>query len=454
MRRAPYPPLAPGGEGLDAPPTAPLELRQRMAEVYGVQAACLLPVRGALHGIELAARCANASGHGIHTIKSPDGRTTLDVGAAHKLAKTASLVVIDESLIEFSETPTLAAFACASSNFIVLRDLSFAYGLAGAPCGAAIANPSIIARLEAMLEPCALATPTARLALAVLDASRLPLTHSRWRTVRAERARIATQLSASDGVRSASEGAGPYVFARFTEPAIARAAIAAFMLEADEQIDGAFRLDIGAPAYNERLLAAFGAGATKPSRRAEIVRDTKETRIVVAVDLDRAGEAQIATGIGFFDHMLGQVALHGGFSLSLTCVGDLHIDTHHTLEDCAIALGQALDKALGDRRGIGRFGFLLPMDETEAQVSLDLSGRPFAVFSGAFNAPLIGAYPTEMTAHIFRSLAENMRASIHISVSGENDHHKTEACFKALGRALRAAIRVQGDATPSTKGVL
>jgi histidinol-phosphate aminotransferase/imidazoleglycerol-phosphate dehydratase/histidinol-phosphatase len=152
--------------------------------------------------------------------------------------------------------------------------------------------------------------------------------------------------------------------------------------------------------------------------------------------------------------MLDQVAAHGGFSLVLSCDGDLEIDAHHSVEDCAIALGTALREALGDKRGIGRFGFALPMDEAEAQVLIDLSGRPFSRFEGAFAASHIGDYPTEMTAHVFRSLAESMGAAIHVKVEGENDHHKTEACFKAFGRALRQAIRMEGDALPSTKGVL
>ena len=153
--------------------------------------------------------------------------------------------------------------------------------------------------------------------------------------------------------------------------------------------------------------------------------------------------------------MLDQVAAHGGFALTLACEGDLEIDAHHSIEDCAIAFGQALRAALGDRRGIGRFGFALPMDEAEAQVLIDLSGRPFSRFEGDFAASHIGAYPTEMTAHVFRSLADTLGAAIHVKVSGENDHHKTEACFKALGRALRQAIaREGGDALPSTKGVL
>jgi histidinol dehydrogenase len=189
-------------------------------------------------------------------------------------------------------------------------------------------------------------------------------------------------------------------------------------------------------------------------RRGAVKRETKETAIAVNIDLDSPGPVQIASGVGFFDHMLEQIAHHGGFSLVLSCAGDLHIDAHHSIEDCAIAFGRALSEALGERRGLARFGFVLPMDEAEAKVSVDLGGRPYLVFEGAFTAPAIGSYPTEMTEHIFRSLAQAMGANIHVSVTGDNDHHKTEACFKALGRALRQAIRVEGVVVPSTKGVI
>jgi len=191
-----------------------------------------------------------------------------------------------------------------------------------------------------------------------------------------------------------------------------------------------------------------------PARSSEVTRDTKETQIAIAVDLDRPNPRKIATGVPFYDHMLDQVAAHGGFSLILSCDGDTAIDAHHTVEDCAIALGTALGRALGDKRGIGRFGFALPMDEAEAQVLIDLSGRPYSRFEGTFSAAHIGDYPTEMTAHVFRSLADSLGAAIHVKVEGENDHHKTEACFKAFGRALRQAVRHEGDALPSTKGVL
>lgn len=189
-------------------------------------------------------------------------------------------------------------------------------------------------------------------------------------------------------------------------------------------------------------------------RRALVQRDTKETRIRVELDLDGPAEARIATGLPFFDHMLEQIGKHGGFSLDLRADGDLHIDEHHTIEDSGLALGQALREALGDKRGIGRYGFTLPMDETLASAALDFSGRPYLVFDGQFSRERVGDMPTELVAHFFRSLCDAAGLNLHLSVRGDNDHHKIEACFKALARALRQAIRREGRALPSTKGAL
>ena len=200
------------------------------------------------------------------------------------------------------------------------------------------------------------------------------------------------------------------------------------------------------PAIARRILGQ--------ARRAQVHRKTKETDIHVEVDLSREGPSTIATGLGFFDHMLEQVAKHGGFALDLNCSGDLHIDEHHTIEDCALALGAALREALGDKRGIARYGFLLAMDEAEAQVALDLSGRPFFVWEGRFNRERVGELPTELVPHFFRSLAEALGAALHISVRGENSHHMIEACFKGVGRSLRQAVRQEGRELPSTKGAL
>jgi imidazoleglycerol-phosphate dehydratase/histidinol-phosphatase len=189
-------------------------------------------------------------------------------------------------------------------------------------------------------------------------------------------------------------------------------------------------------------------------RLGTVARRTRETSIEVSVDLDRPAESRIRTGLGFFDHMLDQLGKHGGFALTLGCEGDIGVDEHHTVEDCALALGQALRQALGDKRGIGRYGFTLPMDESLASAALDLSGRPCFVFEGRFPRERVGDLPTELVPHFFRSLCETLGANLHLSVRGENAHHMVEACFKAVARALRQALRREGSELPSTKGAL
>lgn len=193
------------------------------------------------------------------------------------------------------------------------------------------------------------------------------------------------------------------------------------------------------------------------SRTAELHRKTSETDIDIKLDLDGTGKSEIQTGLNFFDHMLEQISRHGFIDLQLNCKGDLQVDEHHTIEDVAIALGTAIDKALGDKKGIERYGFVLPMDETQARVAIDLSGRPYLVFEGSFIREYVGDMPTEMVKHFFYSLAMNLKATIHVTFSGDNDHHKIEACFKGLARSLKAAIerneRIKNQ-IPSSKGTL
>ncbi len=252
----------------------------------------------------------------------------------------------------------------------------------------------------------------------------------------------------------------------------------------DRETDMQFATNLGVRGFRLKDghydWAVIAHALTASPRTATVERTTKETKITVQVDLDRASEPAIATGHGFFDHMLEQLGKHGGFGLAVRCAGDLHIDEHHTVEDCALAIGQALKQALGDKRGIGRYGFdggegqggesasaaadgfgaearaafALPMDETRASAVVDFSGRPYFVFEGAFQRAEVGGLATELVPHFFRSLCETSGLNLHLQVRGENTHHMVEACFKVVARALRLAIRREGTALPSTKGVL
>ena len=194
-------------------------------------------------------------------------------------------------------------------------------------------------------------------------------------------------------------------------------------------------------------------------RIADISRQTNETQIQIKLDLDGSGKNNISTEIGFLDHMLNHLAVHGLFDLSLQAKGDLHIDSHHTVEDVALALGQAFDKALGDRRGVVRMGdCFAPMDETLAHVAIDLSGRPYSVIQAEWHTPYIANIPTTLLPHFFESFAITARCNLHARVLyGGDDHHQAEALFKAWARALDAATRIdprRSDTIPSTKGIL
>nr|WP_280638962.1 histidinol-phosphate transaminase [Sphingomicrobium aestuariivivum] len=510
----PYEPLAGGRDINRYPEPQPDTLRRRMAGLYGVFPQRLWVTRGSDDAIDLLCRAflrpgedrilvveptfsayaqfARIQGAKVDSVRM-DGDFAFDAGAVLRAAKDGpapkllflctpnnptgtpiavetvrdiaaalpdTLVVADEAYGEFADAPSLAPDAGNVDNLVVLRTLSKAYGLAGARIGCAIADANVIDWLARVSPPYPLPGPSIAAALGALAPERMPIHRARIADLLAERARLAALLRGVDEVEALYEG-GNFLFLTVADPeglAQRLEAAAVKVRFRPNAAPGGVRVTIGTEAENRALLAVFGITDAAPRRRrASVTRDTAETRIAVAVDLDDPEpKRQISTGIGFFDHMLDQVASHGGFSLTLACTGDTHIDPHHSIEDVALALGAALDKALGDRAGIGRFGFALPMDETRAEVLVDLSGRPYAKFDGSFTTEHLGEFPTEMTPHVFRSLADSMRAAIHVSVEGENDHHKVEGAFKAFGRALRQGLATgaSGKGIPSTKGSL
>ena len=191
-----------------------------------------------------------------------------------------------------------------------------------------------------------------------------------------------------------------------------------------------------------------------PARKASVVRTTKETDIKIDINLNGQGKSTIATGIAFFDHMLDQLSRHGNVDLNIQVKGDLHIDEHHTIEDTALALGEAFLKALGDKRGIERYGFCLPMDDCLAQVAIDFGGRPWLVWEAEFKREKIGEMPTEMFYHFFKSFSDTAKCNLNIKAEGTNEHHKIEAIFKAFAKAVKMAVKKEGNLLPSTKGML
>lgn len=510
----PFPPLGPAGVNR-YPEPQPAALRAAMAALYGVAPEQFLVTRGGDDAIDLLCRTFLRPGEdavavclptfsayahfaklqgarviearlgadyafdakavlraveGERNLKllfvcSPNNPTGTPVDPAEVLrlcdALPDTIVLLDEAYLEFGDTPSLTAEALRRDNLLVLKTLSKAFGLAGARVGGLAGPAELIDMVGRAAPPYPLPTLCIDAAAAALSPARRAVHEERIAQLIAERERMAPLLATSPSVRRIHRSAGNFLFLEVADAAALAERLGKLGIRVrfrENAAPGGVRLTIGTPEENEAALRAFEVPATAlpRSRTAAVARDTKETKIAVAVNLDEAEPRRIDTGLPFFDHMLDQVAAHGGFSLVLSCEGDHQIDAHHSVEDCAIALGQALDKALGDRRGVGRFGFALPMDETEAQVLIDLSGRPFSRFEGEFSASHVGAYPTEMTPHVFRSLADSLRAAIHVTVKGENDHHKVEACFKAFGRALRPALAIEGrgDALPSTKGLL
>ncbi len=383
------------------------------------------------------------------------------IDLCNRLAGRA-LVVVDETYIDYATADSLIAGLESHANIVILRTLSKSHAAAGLRLGAAVARKDVSELMAKVLAPYPLPQPVISTALTIMT----PANQQRLAKKRADmlqrRKEFAGAIAAIDGVETVFPSDANYLLVRVPDAdglcAAARKAGIILRNQSNQPgLAGCIRISIGSADDMARVLAFMrGEDDEQPpaERVASKVRKTSETAIAVSVNLDRQGPVSINTGVGFYDHMLDQIAKHAGFSMTLECDGDLHIDPHHTIEDCAIALGTALREALGDKRGIGRYGFCLPMDEALVTVALDLSGRYYLDFKADFPSDYVGDLPTDMIEHVFRSLAENMQANLHIEVTGENAHHMVEACFKGFARALRQAIRHDGAELPSTKGML
>lgn len=367
------------------------------------------------------------------------------------------LVVIDEAYQEFSGEASFAGRIDDFENIVVLRTLSKVYALAGVRGGVAIADPRVIEIMLKVLPPYPIARPVEAAILSALAPSAMAVHEQRLTECLSERDRVGKALKTSAFVKTLYPSAANFFLLELQDDDTALAALE----KANVKIRhypalNRVRISIGSPEENTIMLRAFGvADRTAPKDRiGEMFRKTNETDIAVRVNLDDPSTVKIDTGIGFFDHMLEQIAKHSGMGLTLACEGDLEIDAHHTVEDVALAFGTALKHALADKAGIGRYGFVMPMDETQARVAIDLSGRPAFVWKGVFPTDHVGEFPAEMCPHFFQSLSQTLGASIQIDVEGENTHHMIEASFKGVGRALRPAFAIVGGDIPSTKGTL
>jgi histidinol-phosphate aminotransferase len=466
------------------------ELREAIAEYAGFPAEQVVPTAGADEALMLCALLTLAPGdrayarppfYAVYTnatrlaggvmsddaegarltwVCSPHNPTGEDV-PGDVPASGGGLVVIDQAYLEFGGSD-LSGLVRERDDVVVVRTLSKAFALAGARIGYLLAPPALADKLEAIRPPGSISGFSVAVALrALADPA-------------AMRADVAETVSERERLRAGLLELGWDVkpshanclFADLGEPAaptIARLLAAGIVVRTFDAMPTCLRITIGSRTDNDLVLEALGLTGTRPGeppghRTGSVQRATRETRIEAEWTLDGSGKSLITTGIGFLDHMLTALAFHSLTDLRLTCTGDLWVDEHHTVEDVAIALGQALDGALGERAGIVRYGDArAPLDEALCHATVDLGGRGFSSVVLPLRGNRVGGLPTSLLPHFFDSLSREGRLAIHLDGHGGDDHHVVEAAFKALALALREAVsrdQQRAGALPSTKGAM
>jgi histidinol-phosphate aminotransferase len=390
-------------------------------------------------------------------ICSPNNPTgnTLDSDTIIEITKNFNgLVVVDEAYADFSG---ISFINQNIPNLFVLQTFSKAFGLAGIRLGVGIGDSEIIQVLNKVKPPYNVNALTQGKAVEALK--RPEEIKRQVEILISERARLQAALSDIESVTKIYPSDSNFLLVQFDDAkAIYKKLMEQSIVVRDRstQVSNTLRITVGAPEENDRLIAVLrGESYKSEGRIGKCFRETSETQILVEVNLDDHANTAISTGVAFFDHMLDQISRHGAIGLNIQVKGDIQIDTHHTIEDTALAFGSAFNDALKQRKGIERYGFLLPMDDCLAQVAIDFGGRPWLEWEADFKATHVGEMPTEMVFHFFKSFSDTAKCNLNVKVEGDNDHHKVESIFKAFARATKMAVkRDESDVLPSTKGVL
>lgn len=387
------------------------------------------------------------------------------------LERFGGVVVLDEAYIDFSVRPSLTSLVKRYPNLIVLQTLSKAWGMAGLRIGLAIADPAVIALMSKVKYSYNINVLAQKMALMKLDEAAKDKAVAE---IVGQRFRLEKELAKCPEVKGIYSSDANFLLVRFENPdeVYERLLAGGVIVRNRSKVsgcEGCLRITVGTPVENDRLLRLLSSSvaelveATTPGmeilgeRHIRIVRNTKETKIALELDLDSiGGSGHISTGLPFFDHMLDQIPNHGGVALAIEAKGDLQVDEHHTIEDVGIVLGEAIGAALGDKLGMARYGFVLPMDDCDAAVLMDFGGRIDFKWNAEFKREKVGDVPTEMFSHFFQSVCAGAKCNLHIRAEGVNEHHKAEAIFKAFARALRMAVAKTPFPyeLPSSKGIL
>ena len=388
------------------------------------------------------------------------------------LERFGGVIVLDEAYIDFSVMPSLASLVKRYPNLIVLQTLSKAWGMAGLRIGLAVADPAVISLMSKVKYPYNINVVAQKMALMKLDEAAKDKAVAE---IVGQRFRLEKELRKCPEVKGIYSSDANFLLVRFdnTDEVYGRLLAGGVIVRNRSKVpgcEGCLRITVGTPAENDRLLRLLASPVTEPvevalrcqgieklgERHVRIVRDTKETKITLELDLDSMGSGRISTGLPFFNHMLEQIPNHGGVALSIDAKGDLQVDEHHTIEDVGIVLGEAINAALGSKLGVARYGFVLPMDDCDAAVLMDFGGRIDFKWNAEFRREKVGDVPTEMFSHFFQSVCAGAKCNLHIWAEGVNEHHKAEAIFKAFARALRMAVAKTPFPyeLPSSKGIL